>query len=102
MALVWIRHHPRATVDMLGFLPEFLDDNDPRSAKEQFNSNYISGWNSFVGFAFLHNMDISYPGDPPTRLLYWTMLRDEWIGVYEYAWVVIKQLDGSWDAARLD
>jgi len=103
MAIVWVRHHPRATTDMLGYLPEMLDATDPRSAKEQFNANYLGGWNSFVGFEL--DMDkgtINYPGDPPTKLLYWTILRREWIGVFEHAWVVIVQEDNTWDAARLD
>jgi hypothetical protein len=102
MAMIWIMVHPQATPDMLGFIPSFLDENDPRSAKEQIQANYISGWNSFQGFKLAKDGNLLYPGDPPTMLLAMTHLRSETIMFYEHAWLVIMQGDGSWDVARLD
>jgi hypothetical protein len=104
MGLVWQRLDPRAHPDMLGFIPMFLSDSDPRPAREQFDSNYShgGGWDKFDGFKLLPDGQISYPGDPPIPPLFRTVLRNEIITVYDCAWVMIMQLDGSWEIARLD
>ncbi|HEY5446040.1 MAG TPA: hypothetical protein VIJ87_16530 [Pyrinomonadaceae bacterium] len=102
MAMIWIMMHPRATHDMLGFIPGFLDENDPRSAKEQIHANYISGWHTFQGFKMADNGNLLYPGDPPTRLLAMTHLRNETILFYEHDWLAIMQRDGSFEVARID
>jgi len=101
---VWTALRPGITADHLGFLPGFLNEDDPRSAKEQFNENYISGWDTFEGFEFdKKRLELSYPGDPPTKALAATMLhKKEVIILFEHAWVVIWQKDDSWEAARLD
>lgn len=100
--MTWTLKHPQATFEMLGFIPSFLDDNDPRPAKEQFNANYVGGWNPFPGFTMQPDGTLSYPSDPPTRLLAETKLRDEIIRFYEYAWVAIIQPDGSFEISRMD
>jgi hypothetical protein len=41
--MIWILKHPRARYDMLGFIPQFLDDADPRPAREQLHSAYAHG-----------------------------------------------------------
>ena len=33
-----------------GYIPTFLNENDPRSTIEQLDDGYISGWNKFDGF----------------------------------------------------
>jgi len=100
----WIQKHPKATIEMLGFIPEFLDENDPRPAKEQLDSNYGhgGGWRSQPGFTMLPNGDLKYPGDPPFAMLAETQLRDEVIRVYNYAWVAIVQPDGTFEVCRMD
>lgn len=100
----YIRKHPRATMSMLGYLPSFLNEADPRPAKEQFHTAYGhgGGWNSFPGFTMLSSGDIQYPGDPPVPLLYETKLRDETIRFYLHAWVAIIQPDGSFEISRMD
>jgi hypothetical protein len=102
--MIWTVKHPRATADMLGFLPDFLSESDPRPAKEQIDMAYGhgGGWNSFYGFTMLPSGDIAYSGDPPTRLLYEAKLRSETIRFYEHAWVAILQQDGSYEIARID
>lgn len=90
---------------MLGFLPGFLDERDPASAKDQFDKNYQhgGGWQSFDGFVFdpvKHTL--KYPGDLPYIPLARMMLRDETIYFYNHAWVAIVQPDGSFDVARMD
>jgi hypothetical protein len=53
----------------LGFLPMFLDPNDPRPAKEQLHENYQhgGGWHSMPGFSIGDDLELCYPGDPPMQ-----------------------------------
>ena len=102
--MMWVFKHPRMTADALGFIPSFLDERNPRSAREQIDDNYRhgGGWRSFKGHTMLPNGNLSYPGDPITQLLAETKLRDEVIRFYEHSWVAIIQPDGSYDIARID
>lgn len=97
--------HPAATHDMLGYIPAFLSLSDPRTAREQLHENYShgGGWCPFIG----HTMSpdgatLTYPGDPPLRLMAEATLRDEVIRIYEFAWVLILQPDGSYEIVRMD
>jgi hypothetical protein len=102
--MIWIQKHPQASIEMLGFLPSFISEEDPRPAREQFNTNYghAGGWSPFQGFTMLPNGNLKYPEDPETRLLWETKLRDETIRFYEHAWVAIIQPDGSHEICRMD
>jgi len=100
--MIWHRKHPRATADMLGYVPSFLDEDDPRPAREQFHANYISGWSPFKGFKMLPDGNMKYPNDPPTQLLFEGYFRDELVRFYQYAWVAIVQPDGSFEVSRMD
>ncbi len=94
--------HPRANAGHLGYIPTFLSNNDPRPAREQFDENYISGWQPFEGFKMAPNGDLLYPDDPPTKLLAVGQLRHERIHVYEHAWVAVVQPDGTFEVTRMD
>lgn len=100
----WIQKHKQATLEMLGFIPQFLNENDPRPAKEQLHDNYNhgGGFRPMPGFTMLPNGDLHYPGDPPFALLAETKLRDEIIRVYHYSWVAIIQPDGSFIVSHMD
>lgn len=102
--IVWTNKHPEACLDWLGFIPQMLSDADPRPTAAQFNENYAhgGGWRPFKGFSLQADGSLTYPGDPPTRLLYEARLRDELIRVYEHAWVAIVQPDGSFEVSRMD
>lgn len=95
--------HPKATQEMLGYIPRFLDENNPESAKVQLNDNYQhgGGWDPFQGFK-MTSQGLEYPGDAPTRLLADGKLREEIIRIYEHAWVAIVQPDGSYEISRMD
>lgn len=95
--------HPRATVEMLGYLPFFLDPADPRPAREQFDDHYgrYGGWSPMNGWV-LRDIDIIYPGDPPRPILAKCKLRDETILFCGGAWTVIVQPDGQYEVARMD
>lgn len=99
------RKNPRATIEMLGFIPMMLSDADPRQASEQFEESYRhgGGWNAFTGFKMLENGNLKYPGDPETKLLFEGKLHDtETIRVYESAWVAIVQPNGDFEVCRMD
>lgn len=88
--------------EMLGFLPSFIDENDPRPAREQFDANYQYGgyWRT-VGR--LDDAGVMYyPGDPPMPPIAMTVLREETIYVYPTEFVAIVQPDGSFVTQRMD
>ena len=92
------------TLDDIGPLPLWLDENDPRPAKEQLDVHYQhgGGWQPFEGFKLLKGGRIKYPGDPAHKPLAMMQLREEVIMVYPHAWVMILQKDGSYEICRMD
>ena len=96
--------HPDVTHDHVGFIPSFLNENDPRPAREQFNDNYQhgGGWRPFNGFTLNDGMELHYPDDPPQKPLAMIKFRNELIFIYESAWVLILQQDGTYEISRMD
>jgi hypothetical protein len=91
--------------DPLGFIPSFLSEKDPTSAKAQLDQNYISGWNEFRGFNLnLKTMELKYPGDPPMLPLAKAVLHNkEEIYVYPHAWVLILNIETKeYEISRMD
>lgn len=97
----WILLSPKVTPGHLGFIPSFLNEDDPRPAKEQFNTNYISGWFPSTGFTMTGRV-LNYPGDPPLKPLAILEFREELVLVYPYAWVAVVQRDGTFEVSRMD
>lgn len=93
---------PGVTKEDLGLIPFFISPEDPRSAVDQIDNNYVAGWHSFKGHRLNDDNSLSYPGDPPTRPLAEARLRDELIVFYDHAWVAVIQPDRSFDVARID
>jgi hypothetical protein len=105
MAMVmWKFLHPAVTWEHLGYLPQWLDDNDPRPASQQFDAGYKygGGWTPLPGQRLTGNNWLTYPGDPPLIPLAEARLRDELILFYDHAWVVIVQPDRSYQVSRMD
>lgn len=100
--MIWTPKHLSAHKDMLGYLPGFLSEIDPRKASEQIARRYVGGWQRFPGFTMLENGNLKYPGDPETQLLFESKLHEETIRLYEYSWLAIIQADGTYEVARLD
>jgi hypothetical protein len=100
----WTLKHPKATFEMLGYIPLFLNEAMPGTAREQLHHNYAhgGGWQPFNGFTMLPSGNMKYPGDPETQLLAEARLRNETIRVYTHAWVAIVQPDGTFEVARMD
>lgn len=89
--------------EMWGYIPSFLDVDDPRGAKEQFNANYVSGWHHFKGFTFDRDYGtIQYKDDPPLQPLSLMLFRDEKILRYRSAWILVLEPDDSWEICRMD
>lgn len=103
MQPMWNMLHREMTPDGLGLIPGFLDDEDPRPAAAQFDTNYIAGWRHFTGFKFDPETKVlSYPGDEPIRPLACCKLRDELIFFYPHEWVLILQPDNTYEICRMD
>lgn len=99
----WTMIHPRANPDMLGYVPAFLSDADPRPAREQFHERYeFGGWRPNRGFTLGAGDTLLYPEDPPLVPIAQRRLRDERIVMYPSAILAVFQSDGSFEAARLD
>jgi hypothetical protein len=90
-------------IEEWGLIISFLDGDDPRPAKEQFDAHYVSGWHNFDGFTLNHeSLELSYPGDPPMNPVSIMLFRKEIIILYPFAWVLILQKDNSWEVCRMD
>jgi hypothetical protein len=91
-------------VETWGFIPGFLDESDPRPAREQFNERYRGGWMPAPPGLKLDpaTVSLTYPGDPPMRPVSVGQFRSEMLLLYPSSWVCILQKDGSWEVARMD
>lgn len=99
----WEAVHPLFTIDHLGYIPQFLNEDDPRSAIEQIHQNYISGWNEFKGFEVNPETGrMKYPGDPAYTPIAKAKFHDETLYFYQHAWFTVIKADGSIHTARLD
>jgi hypothetical protein len=88
-------------IEEWGLIITFLDGNDPRSAKEQFDAHY--GWQHFDGFTLnMESLELSYPDEPPLEPISIMLFRNEVIILYPHAWVLILQKDNSWEVCRMD
>ena len=61
--------HRYSDPSFVGFIPTFLDLDDPRPAKEQFAERYeYGGWRNQDGFTAIDGTPtLKYPGDPPLK-----------------------------------
>ena len=92
-------------MEALGYLPHFLDEDNPDNCVKQLDQNYKhgGGWSKFEGFKMnMKDNSIKYPGDPPYRPLAKMKIRNETVFVYPHAWVAVVQEDGSYEIARMD
>lgn len=100
------RYYRQPALDnAVGLIPTCLSEDDPRPAREQFDTYYAGGWSPFDGFEL--SLDsipkLKYPGDPSMPPLAYAWLRDEMIVVYPSSWVMILQRHGgSHEIARMD
>jgi hypothetical protein len=106
--MMYLAIDQRFVLEDLGYLPEMLSEDDPRSAKEQLDAGYQhgGGWRPMSGWK--RNGDgpsasIQYPGDPPLKPLAATFLHGkEAIVFYPHGFVLILQRNNSFEVARMD
>ena len=89
--------------NIAGYLPIFLDEDNPQGAWEQLDANYRHGGGlmEMNGFRTIKPNFLLYPGDPPFRALAETRLRDERIILYEAEIVCVFQPDGTHKCSRM-
>jgi hypothetical protein len=96
----------RFQLDDLGYLPSFLDEDDPDDARTQLDKNYQhgGGYRPQPQWKILDmgSMTIQYPGDPALHPLAVTTLRQELIFFFPHAYVLILQPNGDFVCARMD
>lgn len=103
MIVKWKMLHPEMTIEHLGYIPYWLDEANPKSAREQLNDGYqCGGWRPFPGFKLRDDNSLVYPNDPPTIPLAQGRLRDELIVFYPHSWVAVIQPDRSFEVCRMD
>jgi hypothetical protein len=94
------------TPDHVGIIPMFLDQNDERTATQQFDAKYTAGggWNAFGKGKWVLGEDgsLKYPGDPAYKPRARIDFREETIYIYDSAWVCVKQPDGTFEVSRMD
>jgi len=107
--MIWFATNANFSADMLGYIPNFLNEDDPRPAREQINSSYIGGWRPQKGFTMNPTTKALQYGDPneedadtPMETLAVSCLRNEILAFYRYGYFAIIQEDGSFEVARLD
>jgi hypothetical protein len=98
----FIFYHPQCTIYHWGYIPSFLFEEDPRSAREQFNARYQAGWVPFKEFTKDDQDGLHYPGDPVQHPVSEIQFRNERIILYQHDWVCVIQPDGSWEVCRMD
>ena len=103
--LVWKLLHPAVELEMMGYIPEWLHQEDPRSISKQLDAAYtFGGWQPFGEgeWTVLDKRALKYPGDPVMKPLAEAKLRDEVICYYGHDLFAVFQKDGSFEVARLD
>ena len=95
---------PDVDPEIIGPIPLWLDEEDPRPAREQLDEHYQhgGGWQPFKGFKLTKGWSIEYDGDEALKPLALMKLRDEVVAIYQYGWVMILQPNGSFDVCRMD
>ena len=89
--------------NMWGFIPTFLNPDDPRTTIEQLDAGYVSGWNKFEGFTYNPTTHtLKYPGDPAYKPIDIAQFRDDKIILYPHAWVLVLMPDGKYEVCRMD
>jgi len=105
MTLVWKFHHPKMTMDHLGFIPYWISEDNPKGMADQIDDSYQFGGfkqHPINGFEKQREYCLKYPGDPLLCPLATLELRGEVFCFYDHAICAVFQPDGSFVAARID
>jgi len=95
----------RCNEEVLGLIPHFFSEADPRTAAQQLDDAYQhgGGWRPMKGWKAGPVGELAYPGDSPMQPIAVATLHDnEIIRFYPHAWVSITQTDSSFEVSRVD
>jgi hypothetical protein len=99
----WEFLHPAVTRAHLGYLPDWLNLDDARSARDQIDAGYVyGGFREMHGFTLGADNSLWFPGDPPLKPIACAHFRQELVLLYQSDWVAIVQKDRSFVVARID
>jgi hypothetical protein len=93
------------TFDDLGYLPCFINKDDPKPLAEQIHANYGhgGGWQPLSGWTFnAKDSSIKYPGEPKLMPLAKITVRDETAYFYRSAWLAILSPGKPVEVSRVD
>lgn len=94
---------PTRLVESLGILPMWIDSDDERTARQQFEAKYEFGVHEMRGGTIDENGVYQYPEDPPLYPLATMQHLDDIIHFYQYAIVgIVNQTTGETFMTRLD
>ena len=103
---IWAGLDPRFNMSWLGFLPDILTNEDPRSVKEQLEDRYAhgGGWRSIPGMKFNPKTWVMrFPGDSPFKPAAFTKIGSEMVIFYpNCSLLAIVQPDGTYEVTRVD
>jgi hypothetical protein len=104
MTLLIKAHCEGFRLDEWGFIPGMLNDNDPRSTRDQLDAGYAhgGGWRPFKGHTMLEDGALSYPDDMPLLPRSTIYFREDRVVLYDHGWVAIVKPDGSYEVCRMD
>lgn len=95
--------HPRATQEMLGAIPFWLDEANPATAKDQLNAAYhFGGWIEVPGFTLNDDDSLSYPGDPDLKPIAEAMVHEEKVYMYQYSIIAVVRQNRTFNVTRMD
>jgi hypothetical protein len=106
--LIWTFYNG-TTPEWIGLVPEIILASDLRPVREQMAERYAhgGGWKPFNKFKIGVGMDnrvvLQYPGDPP--LVMWCECQHpngETVRLFDSAWLMVTQKDGSYEISRID
>lgn len=104
---VWEFLHDDFNMEMLGFIPGWLSNDDPDPPEKQIDKNYShgGGWRPMSSKEWgvdRETYTIQYPEDPPLLPLAKTKVHDDIVVFYPYAFVGVFRPDGTYEIARVD
>jgi hypothetical protein len=90
-----------------GHIPGFLQESDPRPARDQFNRYNRGGgnraWLRIMGAAFDNaTLTLTLPGERPMAAISALRFRSELLYLFDGNWVCIVQPSGSYEVAKMD
>lgn len=91
-------------VNALGPVPTLINANDVRQVHEQLEEILAAGWNpegDSLGWQFNADESLIYPGLPPVMPVAYAMHGLEKVYMFPAQWMVIYQLDGSYQVGRI-